>query len=181
MSEPDLFSIPGFSARFLRSGDEALIFDLLQRCADFSLLVSGLPPTEEEARDLLTDLPPAKQLEDKFVIGLLDPRENRLIGLAVVIRGYPHPEDWFIGLLQLDPACRGQGLGRQFYLAIEAWAAQRRARNILLGVVEQNQAAHAFWHQLGFQDIEKRPPVKFGMLECAVFVMKRPIPGPPAE
>ncbi|HVN54510.1 MAG TPA: GNAT family N-acetyltransferase [Anaerolineaceae bacterium] len=168
----DLFTIPGFTTRYLHPGDEALIFDLDQRCEDFSLLVSGLPPTEEEAAAVLVDLPPGKSPADKFVIGAFAGPE-KMIGLVDMIRGYPEAEDWFIGLMQLDPAYRGQGTGGQLYRAVAGWCRQRGARAILLGVVEQNTRGLAFWEKMGFHVIEKRPPRRFGIKDCVVLVMKK--------
>ena len=169
----DLFLIPDYTVRYLRAGDETLIFDLMQRCAEFSLLVSGQPPEPQEAADLLVDLPPGKGLEDKFAMGVFDGPE-KLLGLVDLIRGYPRPEVWFIGLMQLDPAYRGQGLGRQLYQALEAWSIQRGAREIMLGVVAQNVDGLAFWEKLGFQVIDRKPG-KFGLVETAVLVMQKPV------
>ena len=172
IDETDLFSIPGFTTRSLRAGDEALIFDLLRRCEDFSVLVSGLPPTEEEAADLLIDVPPGKTLDDKFVFGLFAGPE-KLIGLVDLIRGYPGAGDWFIGLMQLDPATRGKGTGGQLYRAVEGWCQQRGARAILLGVVEQNTEGTAFWEKMGFRLLEKRSPRRFEVKDCIVLVMRK--------
>ncbi len=171
--DSDLFTIPHYTVRYLRAGDEALIYDLLQRCEEFSRLVSGQPPEPEEAAGLLVDLPPGKSLADKFSIGVFNGPET-LIGLVDLIRGYPRPEVWFIGLMQLDPAYQGRGIGKQLYQAVESWSAQQGAREMMLGVVAQNVDALAFWEKLGFQVVDQKPG-KFGLLETTVLVMQKTV------
>ena len=98
-----------------------------------------------------------------------------LIGLADIIRDYPGVGDWWLGLLLIDPDYRGKGLGRQVYTAYESWAAKQGAQRIYLGVIEENHTAHRFWQGLGFKEIKRRPPTRFGDREHIVIVMMKAV------
>jgi ribosomal protein S18 acetylase RimI-like enzyme len=165
-------ALPGSKIRLLQPGDEALAQALLEACADYCQLVTGLPPGPSDGMSLLVGRPEGRGPEDKFVFGLFT-QPARLIGVLDVIRDHPNPRDWFIGLVLLGPSHRSQGLGRRLYLAFETWAVQQGVRSISLGVVEQNERAYRFWSRLGFEPIEKRPPRRYGNRESAVIVMKR--------
>jgi GNAT superfamily N-acetyltransferase len=116
-------ALPGSKIRFLQPGDEALAQALLEACADYRRLVTGLPPGPSDGVSLLVGRPEGRGPEDKFVFGVFT-EPARLIGVLDVIRDHPNPRDWFIGLMLLGPSHRSQGLGRQLYLAFETWAVQ---------------------------------------------------------
>ncbi len=154
----------------------AALQGLLERCRDYFELVTGAAPDHSAAGHLLASLPPGKAPDDKLVIGLWRDSEN-LVGVLDAVRNYPKPGEWFVGLLLLDPAQRGQGLGRQVYQGFEAWAAGLGARRIGLGVVEQNEGAFRFWQRLGFAVVEMRSPTHIGQRESRIIVMTRPLQG----
>ena len=166
------FSLPGTAVRALTTADLPALQALLERCADFNLLVSGEPPQPGDAAELLAEHPPGRLPEDKIVFGVYDPGDA-LLGVLDLAWHYPRSGVWWIGLLLLDPASRGQGLGRQVYYAFEDWACRNGAEEIRLGVVERNEKALRFWERMGFQVIDKRPPVRMGVLEQVVVVMKK--------
>ena len=172
MTRKILFMVRDYSATHLQSEDSAVLQELLENCADYFDMVYGLPPAASEAQVLLTETPPAKNPEDKFLVGLWDPGQ-KLIAVLDVVRDYPVLAEWFVGLLLVDPSYRQQGIGCKMYKAFEQWAIQRGAQYIGLGVVEQNKRAYDFWQRLGFEAQEKRLPKRYGNKENVVFVMKR--------
>ena len=174
MVETDLFSLPGFHIRLLQPEDTLLLQALLENCADYSLLVTGHAPAPSAAASLLADCPPGKTRRDKRSIGLFT-QQQELIGVLDAVRGYPAADAWWLGLLLLDPAQRGQGLGQRVYQAFEAWAGQQGAAGILLGVVDANQAAFRFWQRLGFEVVERRPARQIGEGMHEVLTMARPV------
>ena len=56
----------------------------------------------------------------------------------------------FISHVYVDPAARGQHVGKQLVEALEAWFAARGAASIELHVIEQNGAARGFWTACGY-------------------------------
>ncbi len=173
-----MFAGPGFRADLLRQPeDEAALVTLFEHCADFFLLIDGEPPAPAAAHDLFSDLPPGKSPADKSVIGLWNDAGS-LIGVIDMVRGYPEPGEWFVGLLLLHPAERGRGLGESIYRAFEAWATSEGAASIGLAVVEGNTRACQFWTRLGFQETRRTPPRRFGQREWPVIYMRRSRPSP---
>lgn len=164
----------GYLLEQLTPEDEPQVHALLERCADYIALVSGLPPSPATTHDLYVVLPEGKGYEDKFLIGLFT-ADNALIGVLDAIRNHPQPGEWYIGLLLLEPEQRGHGLGEQVYHAFERWTAQQGSKAIRLTVAEQNEKAYRFWQRLGFKEIERRPPQMFGAKETVFIVMRRKI------
>ena len=166
------FTIKDRPVQRLGTEDAPAVQDLLERCQDFNRMVSGEDTGPSDGLALLEDCPPQTDPADKFVFGL-EGEDGRLLGLVDLIFDYPKPGICWIGLQLLDPAVRGQGIGRAFYTAVEGWAARRGAQHVRLGVVEQNRAGYGFWQALGFAEVERRLPVRFGMLDCVVIVMEK--------
>lgn len=119
-------------------------------CADYFELITGQPPGPNEAAELLQSLPRGKTQEDKFVIGLFD-APGHLIGVLDVIRGYPKPAEWYLGLLMLAPTWRGRKLGERVYHRLEEWVRACGGAAIHLIVQEQNPGALRFWRRMGFE------------------------------
>ncbi len=167
--------LEGYTLAALSPTEEPLVKALCERCADYIELVAGLPPSPELARDLYTLLPAGKGYEDKILIGIFaGPAE--LVGLLDAVRDYPTQGVWFLGLLLLEPARRGQGLGEKIYRTFEGWAKTLGAQSIRLSVAQQNEKASRFWQRLGFEEIERRPPEVFGAKESIFILMSRTLP-----
>lgn len=144
----------------------------MQAGLDFLELVSGITDCTAAAKDLLEELPPGKTIQDKLSIGIFSETEL-LVGVLDAIRDYPHPGIWWIGLLQFRLEWRGHGLGAQAFAGFERMASQAGASEIRLGVVEPNLGGYRFWRQMGFEEIERRPPRLFGLREQVVIVMRK--------
>jgi ribosomal protein S18 acetylase RimI-like enzyme len=122
-----------------------------ERCRDYFELVTGQPPAPDEAADLLRSLPRGKDAEDKFVVGLFD-APGHLVGVLDVIRDYPAPREWYLGLLMFEPTLRGQKLGDRVYHRLEDWVRAQSGTAIHLIVQEQNPKALRFWRRMGFEE-----------------------------
>ena len=169
-----LFDIPDYRIEHLRQEHIRALQGLLEKCTDYSELVTGLPPDSSSAQTLLVDHPEEKSLDDKYVIGVFN-IEGELVGVLDVVRNYPVQHEWWLGLLLLDPQYRSKGLGRQVYYQFEQWVSRQGVQSIWLGVVEQNERACQFWRSMGFEPIERRQPIRMGNLENVVLVMKRSV------
>jgi ribosomal protein S18 acetylase RimI-like enzyme len=121
-----------------------------QDCADYFELITGQPPGPDEARELLTSLPRGKGHEDKFVIGLFD-APGHIIGVLDVIRDYPKPGEWYLGLLMFAPDWRSRRLGDRVYHRLEEWIRELGGTAVHLIVQEQNPSALRFWQRMGFE------------------------------
>lgn len=174
LTDNKLFTLQGFHITQLHADDQAELQTLLENCADYSFLVTGLPPKPSAAVSLLKDCPPGKTLADKLLIGIATGNKV-LVGVLDAVRDYPAQDDWWLGLLLLEPAHRKKGLGRQIYLTFEHWASQQGARRIYLGVLKDNAKAFRFWQSLGFKVVERQPARQLGNRTHVVIIMAHTI------
>lgn len=121
-----------------------------EECRDYFELVTGAPPGPDEASELLSSVPRGKGQEDKFVIGLFD-APGHMVGVLDVIRDYPAPGDWYLGLLVFGASWRGRRLGERVYRRLEEWVRACGGQAIHLIVQEQSPDALRFWKRMGFE------------------------------
>ncbi|MGH6963676.1 MAG: GNAT family N-acetyltransferase [Phenylobacterium sp.] len=122
---------------------------LLERCADFEVLMRGSPPAAEAAQELLEACPAGHPLQKKLVFGL--ERDGELIGALDLLRDYPETDDWYLGLLLFEPQSRSGGLGERVVAALRGWIADQGGRAIRLAVHDINEDGARFWVKMGFQ------------------------------
>jgi GNAT superfamily N-acetyltransferase len=152
------FHLDGYSVLRLTSTDASGLQDLFERCTDFHELSEGFPTRPTAGAEELVARPAGRDLVDKFSFGIYAPG-GELIGYMDLMRNYPAEREWWIGLLLLDPAARGGGLGSRIYRAAAEWVRTQGATVIYLGVLEQNVAAEQFWRREGFKEVRRDPTV----------------------
>jgi ribosomal protein S18 acetylase RimI-like enzyme len=148
---------------------------LFDQCADYAMIVEGEEVSPSAAQETFESAPPGRSLSDKFVYGLLD-RKGDIVGVLEGMRHYPDEMTWWIGLFMLAPEVRGRGLGQRLIQDFSAHVRSEQGASIMLGVVEENDAAHHFWRKLGFELVRKTEPRLFGKKTQAVYVMRRSLP-----
>src|SRR6185436_3510729 len=82
---------------------------------------------------------------------------DRLIAFAQLSRDFPKPSEWWLGLLVLDPAVRGRGLGARIHQEIVDWIAVQSGTALWLAVQTENEAGERFWRRMGFEERERQP------------------------
>jgi GNAT superfamily N-acetyltransferase len=145
-----LFATRDLAAVPVGLGDLARLQVLHERCHEFIRLVFQRDVGKSEALEFLEDLPPGKTAADKICLGLEDGR-GQLVGAIDLVRDYPEPGEWFLGLLMLEPSWRGAGAGGRVMDALEAWVARAGATALQLAVHEANTAGKRFWERHGFR------------------------------
>jgi GNAT superfamily N-acetyltransferase len=158
----------GLTARRLDEKDTVVLQALCDACADYYVLIEGRPAGPGEGQHQLAELPPGKTLEDKFFFGLFTPRP-RLCGALELMRDFREPGEWYLGLLLLEPAVRGRGLGERVLRTAEDWARSQGARRMRLACAEQNEGGRRFWERQGYREDRRFPPRRMGLRET-VFV-----------
>jgi len=167
-----LFRMQDCYARCLDLADLDTLQVLLERCKDYLQLVCETSAWPSAAQTLLAQLPEGIGHDRKFVIGIYKDSDD-LIGVLDAIRDYPAPNEWYLGLMLLDPLQRDQGLGARLYRAFEQWIIQLGAQHIRLGVVEQNKRVYRFWQRVGFMTMEKDSHQKPDEDDDVTIVMRR--------
>lgn len=139
--------------------DFAILRGLFDAAADYVELESGAPPSDQTVTDFLQDRPPNTGPEAAHHFGLFDGAD--LVGAMGMLFGYPDPSDAYIGLLILDPAHRGGGMGAQAVHHAADFARHHSATRLLVAVLEENPKGRAFWDRQGFT-LEKTFPAGAG-------------------
>jgi GNAT superfamily N-acetyltransferase len=169
MAEPTSYALQA-----LTPIDAPALQALFDCCADFFELAEGEPVPPDAGHNIFTEGPPDWPLDDKFIFGVACGEA----GLAAVLEGmwnYPEAGVGWIGLLLLDPASRGQGLGRWCSAAFDDLARQRGCTAAMLGVVEQNLPAQAFWSCMGYETVRVTEPQSMGNKIQRVIIMRKPL------
>jgi GNAT superfamily N-acetyltransferase len=167
-----LFEVEAYQVRRISESDAPLIRKLGERCLEHIELHYGSPPDPAQIiRDLLSDLPPGKELADKVGLGVFS-GAGRLVGGIDVIRDYPEPREWYLGLMLLDPEHRNGGLGTKLFAALVQWLRGQGAEYLRLAVSEHNEAGRRFWTREGFEPV-KQVIAEFGNKKSVFHVMRR--------
>lgn len=159
------------------AGSMAELQRVLEGAPIYAQLVTGAPPHQTDAQNTCSVLPPGKSYEDKFVYGIyLGPQ---MVGCADLIRGFPDPQTATLGLLLLDEAHQGRGIGRIACLAIEdqvrSWGECTRLR---IGIVRTNDRVLPFWSALGFVPSGEVKPYRCGGVHSEVIVLVKSLDVP---
>lgn len=171
MTTTSLFPLDGYVAGRLQADQAPEVQALCEACQDYHEMLEGAPAGPEAGESTFAALPPGKAYDDKYVIALRD-GAGSLIGIIDLIRDYPEPGVWYIGLLLLHPDHRGRGLGQATVEALADWVQAQGGMALGLGVVNQNKAAVRFWRAAGFQELNRRL-MRFGSKDSIVLVMRR--------
>lgn len=123
-------------------------------CSDYYLLHEGVLPSKKEALEIFNDLPPGKNYEDKYSLGIFR-YTNDLIGIIDIVRDFPVVGEWMVGLLLIKPEERNNGLGKMIHEALVQWAITLGAKSLRIGVIEDNFKGKKFWSDLGYIKIKE--------------------------
>ena len=157
---------PDVQLRELAPNDLDDLQAVFERSRDHYVRMTGRGPPPDAASRMWDALPPGAARSAKLTLGV---HAGGLVGVADVVRGWPRPGTWLIGLLLLDPAARRRGLGSAVVADIDARAARAGADRLRVGVVPCNEPALAFWRGLGFADVAS--------LDAATLALERPVGG----
>lgn len=160
-TEHPLFAAHGLGAILLTEKDAPILQRLLERCYDYFEMVEGRRPKGDAALRQLRTPPSGVPSEDLIPLGIFAVN-GALVGIILALRHYRRNNQWYISLQLLEPKWRGRRVGRDVYLAFEAWAKSERADSILLSVVNANRRASHFWEGLGFGLPRCYPAQAFG-------------------
>jgi GNAT superfamily N-acetyltransferase len=167
-----MFQFDGYEVKRLGSSDEADLQDLHERCSDYYHLIEGGPTRPTSAREDLAELPPGKELADKFYFGIYA-TDRHLVGALEMARDLPFPGEWWLALLLLDPRMRGRGLGARLLEAVNQWVRRQGGSAISLAVLEQNTRAERFWREHGFIEEKRSPFTAATGLQSRAIIMRR--------
>ncbi len=146
--------LSGFDVRSLAPSDHAIIADLFASDPNHSALVQSGVLAPDKAHAIFTDLPLGKALHDKFVWGVFD--DGAVVAVIDLIRDYPTPDTWVLGLLFVTPQLRNEGLGARMIDAVCRHAAEEGGAKLRLAVTHKNTDAQRFYVRAGFSNAGTR-------------------------
>ena len=160
---------PYFAVRSISMEDKDSLQQLCESCLDYYDIVEGRTPQADAAEEILTEMPPNTDKEDKFVLGIYN-QDELLVGVVDLIRNFPAEGEWTIGLLMIDPRERGKGLGRRIHEGLVKDASDSGAKILRIGVAQDNHNAYGFWTSLNYTKI-KEVEMKIGLKVSIINVM----------
>lgn len=122
--------------------------DLAERAADYVTLEVGHAPNMDFIDSFFTAAPPGLTSRDLLHFAVM--QDQAMVGIICIAQGYELPDDWWIGLVLLDPAFRGRGIGRTVLQLIQQRAHDAGMQRLKLSVLEANPRATHFWVREGF-------------------------------
>ena len=137
------------SLRPLRQDQHATdALDLAQRAADYVVLEIGHAPDAAYIDDFFTAIPPGLDADCLLHFAVME--DPAMVGMICIARGYEFPDDWWIGLMLLDPAFRGHGIGHKVVSLVKERARRTKVNMLKLAVLRANPRAMKFWEREGF-------------------------------
>jgi len=146
--------INGYKINLIGIDKHEIIEKLCEKCSDYYILHDGILPSKENIAEIFNTLPPNKNYEDKFILGIYK-FDNELVGIIDVVRDFPTAGVWMLGLMLIEPKERGKGLGKIVHEALDKWAINLGAKSFRIGVIEENKKGINFWSDLGYTKIKQ--------------------------
>jgi ribosomal protein S18 acetylase RimI-like enzyme len=152
---------------------------IMESDEELALWVTGHPPGPADAQSTLMFVPEGSSPDDKAPFGVW--AGDELVGLLDLLLRYPDDETIYLGLLLIDRARQGQGIGAAAFQALERDLLPRWpwARRLRLSVVRTNDQVLGFWRRLGFTETGEVRPWRYDKLESEVVLMDKPVMGRP--
>ncbi|MEX0310830.1 MAG: GNAT family N-acetyltransferase [Tateyamaria sp.] len=129
--------------------DGPRVLDLCQRASDYVMLDTGQAPDLAYVESEMTHAPPSVPPDQIWCWGATR-SDGSLDAIATCLKGYYEPDDWYLGLLLLDPAARDAGLGARMAQHVIAQATEDGGACLRIAVLDNNPRARRFWERLGF-------------------------------
>lgn len=161
----------GYHTRLLRPPDLRSLQALFERATDYFEVATGQPPAADEAARAYVAGPPSKQVTDKRTIGIFT-GNDALVGVLDALTDWPDAGTWTMGMLLLDPAHRGKGLGRASLTAYEAWAHSQGATRFHTAIVAHHEPGIRFITLAGYEQLRRVEPPP-GSASAIVFFEKK--------
>lgn len=162
--------------RPLDARDLSAIQELIAADPGYAWRVTGQAPGHDAATELLAARPPELHPNHKIVLGAFD--DAGLAAVIDVLRGWPNPTTALIGLLQVHPSRKRQGVGRRAHdLLLDRVADWSEITTLRAAIVGTNTAeAEPFWAALGYQPTGTPKPYQAGAITTDVTAWTRSVP-----
>ena len=124
------------------------VLEFFERNRDFFVTVEGTTPGLKLVKETFTWVPDGVQPHQKQIVGVY--RDQRLFSFIELVRDRHRADEWLLSLFMIDIDDRRLGFGRRVIDALEAHLSSLGVTCLLLGVVEGNDSAMAFWERMNY-------------------------------
>lgn len=165
-----------FCCRPLAADEVPKLQALFDANPEYFQTVNGRPALANEAQLEFDEYPPPDLgFSQRWFLGVYDPSQQQLHGVAVVVSDLVATGVWHLALLWLTTAWHGQGAGQQLWQGLEHWMQSQGAQWLRLGVVCGNLRAERFWQRQGFVPVRLRHGIDTGGRLNTVAVLVKPL------
>lgn len=163
-----------YGTRRLTPADLPALQRLFERATDYFETATGAPPGPDEAERAFVGGPPSKAVSEKETIGVFDDGQV-LVGVLDAIPDFPAAGVCTIGLLLLDPALRGRGLGTATLTAFERDLARRGVRRCRTAVVAHHAPGLRFLERAGYREVSRFDGYDAAVSRPSVVVLEKDV------
>lgn len=134
---------------------EAQVDEVFELCAGNPLYYEYHPPfiTREAVIEDMKNLPPGKQLSDKYYLGFY--QNNILIAVLDLIDGYPEAPVAFIGFFMTHKSIQGRGFGTKMIASVCSQLKKEGFRSVRLAWIKGNPQSEHFWLKNQFEILKE--------------------------
>jgi RimJ/RimL family protein N-acetyltransferase len=143
-----------YQTRPLGPPDLPALQRLFERAAEYFEIATGAPPGPDEAQRAFVGGPPSKAVSEKQSIGVFDGTDT-LVGILDAIPDFPEAQVCTIGLLLIDPAVRGRGIGTTVLTAFERHMAAGGMTRLRAAVVAHHAPGLRFLERAGYREVSR--------------------------
>lgn len=136
--------------------DGARVLACAEAARDYILLETGREPDATWVQGVFGDVPPGRTRKDILMFGV-ERADGALIGLLGTAPGYETASEWYIGLLLIREAARGDGVGTTVLREVVTLAKTSGAQTLKVAVLENNPGGLRFWQRHGFTHFRDAP------------------------
>jgi len=134
--------------------DAAVLNNFCVQNSDFFDFQSGINGHLLAAEEILTELPPGKQLADKSIWAAFE--QDQLLAVIEGIADYPEKGIWYLGLYIIDNHLKKTGFSVEYYHYFENTLLLHSSDTIRIAVLAGNHIAMRFWLKNGYVEIERK-------------------------
>lgn len=138
--------------RSLDDSHETALQNLLETDVAFFINSFGNPPGRGAAENFYA-VPGGLPAERKLLLGAFD-AAGSLIAFADVLRGWPVPETWMVGMFFVRPDARGHGLSDVLWRQLEEIAHNAGAAHLRAAPAVNQPHGLAFLRRVGMAEVE---------------------------
>jgi len=165
-----------YATRRLAPPDLSDLQAMFVRATDYFELATGRGPARDEAERAFVGGPPTVAVSDKLTVGIFDETDG-LVGVLDAVPGFPAPGTCSIGMLLLEPAARGAGLGGAVLAAFETWVATRGTGRVRTALGAQHAAGLRFLARAGYVELSRLSDYDAGAARTTIVLLEKALPG----